>query len=124
MGTLQTGLEPRHAPLQVRKLQPFAGFAVSRSGTYEGNTAEHRGRHVIPDLAVRTVPRPETAMVSRYTSGAKSADTDPPGASLTLHADEPPQPSLQRTSFAPGPGVADSPSWVSVFQVVVQVCVH
>ncbi len=65
MGTVQTGLEPRHVPLQLRKRHPFAAFAVSRSGTYEENDAEQRGRHVIPARELRTVPLPATPTVSR-----------------------------------------------------------
>lgn len=58
IGTLQTSREPRQAPVQDRSRQPAAGFAVSRTGAYEGNEAAQRGLHVSPGRELRTVPRP------------------------------------------------------------------
>ena len=66
---------PRQAPVHERNFQPFAGIAVRRTGTCDGNDAEQRGRHVIPDRELRTEPRPPTLTVSRNTIGAKSAKT-------------------------------------------------
>ena len=122
--TVQVGFGPRHPPDQERNLHPFAGVAVKRSGTKEGNEAEHFGRQVMPALELRTAPRPETAVVSRKTSGAKTADTVAPGATSTVHVEDPRQAPAQRTSFAPGRGTGVSPSRVAVFQVVVQLCVQ
>ena len=65
IGTVQVSLVPLHAPVQERNLHPGAGLAVNRSGTNDGNAAEHFGRHVIPARELRTVPRPEIVVVSR-----------------------------------------------------------
>ena len=59
------GFVPRHPPAHERNLHPFAGIADNCTGTNEGNAAEHLGRHVIPARELRTVPRPDTAAVSR-----------------------------------------------------------
>ena len=124
MGTLQERFEPLQAPLQERNLQPFAAVAVSLTGEYEGNVAAHRGRHVIPVCELRTTPRPETPTVSRNEAGAKSADTAAPDDTVTAQPAEPRHAEPQRTSFAPGPGVAVNASRVPAFHVVVQLCSH
>ena len=49
--------------------------AVSRTGRYDGNVAEHLGRHAIPTASSAPTPRPVTATVSRNAAGAKSAET-------------------------------------------------
>ncbi|CAN5779510.1 hypothetical protein BH20ACT14_BH20ACT14_13500 [soil metagenome] len=119
---MQLGLVPRHAPVQERNRQPFAGVAVSPSGTNDGNAAVQRGRQVIPARELRTVPLPETPIVSRYSDGAKSAETAAPGATVAMQVEAPVHAPLQRTSFAPGRGTAVMPNRVEVFQVVVQLC--
>ena len=119
--TLQVRFFPRHAPRQERNFHPFAGVAVRRTGTYDGNDAEQRGRQVIPDRELRTVPRPPTLTVSRNTIGAKSAETVAPSVAVTLQAPAPAQEPPQRTSLVPADGVAVSLSGVFAFHVVVQV---
>ena len=39
IGTVQVFFEPRQAPLHERSFHPFAGVAVSRTGTNEGKVA-------------------------------------------------------------------------------------
>ena len=124
MGTVQERFDPRQAPLQERNLQPFAAVAVSVTGEYDGNDAEHRGRHVTPICELRTAPRPETPTVRRTVVGAKSADTFAPGDTITVQPAEPTQAEPQRTSFAPGLGVAVNASRVPAFHVVEQPCAH
>lgn len=65
IGTVHTALLPRHAPDQLRKRQPVAGVARSCTETYDGNAAEQRGAHEIPERELRIVPRPALATVSR-----------------------------------------------------------
>jgi hypothetical protein len=124
MGTLQERFEPLQAPLQERNLQPFAAVAVSLTGEYDGSVAEHRGRQVIPVCELRTTPRPETPTVRRKVAGAKSADTLAPDVTVTAHPAAPTHADPQRTSFAPGSGVAVKASRVPAFHVVVQLCAH
>jgi len=124
MGTLQERFEPLQAPPQERNLQPFAAVAVSLIGEYDGNVAEHRGRHAMPGCELRTTPRPERPTVSRNVAGAKSADTLVPGDTVTVQPAEPRHAAPQRTSFAPGLGVAVNASRVPAFHVVVQLCSH
>ena len=102
------------------KRHPFAGAGVSRVVSYEGTSAEHRVGQAMPGRELRTVPRPETATVSRYVAGAKTADTLRPGSTTTLHVDRPEQLAPQLTSFVPAVGVALSSSAVPALQVVVQ----
>jgi len=124
MGTVQERFDPRQAPLQERNLQPFAGVAVRVTGEYDGNDAEHRGRQVTPVCELRTAPRPETPTVSRNVVGAKSADTLAPGDTVTTQPADPTQAEPQRTSLAPGPGVAVNASRVPAFHLVEQLCAH
>ena len=124
IGTVQERFDPRQAPLQERNLQPFAAVAVSVTGEYDGNDAEHRGRQAIPVFELRTAPRPETATVRRKVADAKSADTLAPGDTVTVQPAEPTQATPQRTSFAPGFGVAVNASRVAAFHVVEQLCAH
>ena len=120
MGTVQDRFDPRQAPLHERNFKPFAGLAVSVTGEYEGNVAEHRGRHVIPDRELCTAPCPETRTVRRKAAGAKSADTLEPDPTVTVQPAGPTQAVPQRTSFAPGFGVAVSASRMPEFHVVLQ----
>ena len=106
IGTVQDLFAPRHAPLQERSFQPFAGVAVSRTGLNDGNAAEQRGRHVIPARELRTAPFPVTATESLKDAGPNTADTAVPGATLRLQPAEPEHAPLQRTSLAPAFGVA------------------
>jgi hypothetical protein len=124
MGTEHERFDPRQAPLQERNVQPFVAVAVSLTGEYEGNVAEQRGRQVIPVCELRTTPRPETATVRRKLAGANSADTWVPDSTVTEQPAAPTQEDPQRTSLAPGPGVAVNASRVPVFHVVVQLCEH
>src|SRR5918996_1858860 len=124
IGTLQLRLLPRQAPVQERNFQPFAGVAVSRTGTYEGNDDEQRGRQVMPDRELRTVPRPPTLTVSRNTIGAKSAATFVPAAAVMLQPPAPAHDPPQRTSLLPADGVAVRLSGVPAFHAVVQVRAH
>jgi hypothetical protein len=124
IGSTQLRALPEHAPDHDRNRQPFAGVAESRSGTNDGNAAEHLGRHVTPERELLTLPRPVTATVRRNTVGAKSAETLAPGFATTLHGPAPVQAPVQRTSFAPALGVALRPRRVPPFQVVVHVCPH
>jgi hypothetical protein len=120
IGTVQTRLVPLHAPLQERSFQPFAGVAVSLTGANDGNAAEHRGRHVMPACALRTVPRPETATASRKAAGANCAVTAAPGVTLSEQVEAPVHAPVQRTSFDPALGVAVRARRWPLFQVVVQ----
>jgi hypothetical protein len=124
IGTVQSALVPRHEPLQVLSLHPLVGFAVKRSGLYEVARAEQRPGHAIPTAALRTVPLPDTATVSRYVSGAKRADTLVGCFTETKHCELPEQAPPKRTSLKPGVGLGVSSSLVSAFQVVVQLCAH
>ena len=124
IGAVQVFLAPRQAPLHERSFQPFAGVAVSRTGLNEGNDAEQRGRQVIPARELRTPPFPVTATVSRKNAGANTADTAVPAATLRLQPAAPEHAPLQRTSLAPGLGVAVRASDCPAFQVVVQLAVH
>ena len=124
MGTVQVRLRPLQAPVQDRNLQPFAGVAVSCSATNDGNDAAQRGRQVIPERELRTVPRPETATESRKVSGAKSAETVAPEPMVIAQVPEPLQAPLQRASFMPGLGTPLSVKRVPAFQVVVHDCTH
>src|SRR5262245_60084043 len=124
MGTVHTVFAPLHAPDQLRKRQPFAGVARSRSAVYDGTAAEQCVPHEIPLRALSTTPRPRWETSSRYVAGAKSAETRAPSCTVTLHAALPLQAPVQRTSFVPAVGVAVRFSWVPSFQVVEQLRLH
>ena len=79
---------------------------------------------MIPVFELRTAPRPETRTVKRKIAGAKNAETFAPGATVTLQPADPTQGAPQRTSLAPGPGVAVNARRVPEFHVVAQVCAH
>jgi len=121
---VQVVLAPRQPPLQVRNLQPVAGFAVSFTGVNEANDAEQRGRQLIPARELRTVPLPPIETVMRNVAGAKSAVTWAPGETVTLQAALPLQAPLHRTSRIPAPGVAVRFSDCPEFQVVEQLAEH
>ena len=124
IGTVQIFFPPRQAPLQERNFQPFAGVAVSPTALNDGNAAEQRGRHVMPALELRTAPFPLTATDNRKDAGANSAVTAAPGVTLSTHPAAPEHAPLQRTSLAPGLGVAVSASRWPAFHVVVQLALH
>ena len=65
IGTVQVGRLPRQAPLQFLSFQPFAGCAVSRSGTYDGAGDAHRPGQRIPAPGPRIEPLPETRTLTR-----------------------------------------------------------
>ena len=121
---MQERFDPRQAPLQVRNFQPFAAVALRVTGEYEGNFAEQRGRHVIPERELRTAPCPETRTARLKVAGAKRADRLEPDPTVTVQPAEPTQAAPQRTSFAPGLGVAVSASRVPEFHVVLQLWAH
>ena len=108
IGTVQVPRDPRQAPLHERSFQPGAGVATSRTGLNEVNDAEQRGRHVMPGVELRTAPLPTTDTPRRNEAGAKVALTDTPGLTSTLQVPVPEHALPQRTSLAPGPGVAAS----------------
>ena len=110
IGTVHVAFAPRQTPLQARSFQPRAGVAVSRTAVNDGNDAEQRGRQVMPVRELRTEPRPVTATVSRKVAGAKRADTFAPVPTSTRQPPLPVHAPVQRTSFAPVPGVAVSAS--------------
>ena len=120
IGTVHVFFAPRQAPLHERNLQPLAGVAVSATGLNDGNAAEQRGRHVMPTLELRTAPFPLTATDNRKDAGANAAVTAAPGVTPSTHPAAPVHAPLQRTSFAPAPGVALSASRCPEFHVVVQ----
>ena len=124
IGTVHVFFTPRQAPLHERNLQPLAGVAVSATGLNDGNAAEQRGLHVMPTLELRTAPFPLTATDNRNDAGANTAVTAAPGVTPSTHPAAPVHAPLQRTSFAPAPGVALSASRCPEFHVVVQLVLH
>ena len=124
IGTVHDVRAPRHAPLQERSFQPFAGVAISRTGVNDENEAEQRGRHVIPARELRTAPLPVTATVSRNDAGPNTAVTAAPGDTVRLQPAAPEQAPVQRTRRAPLLGVARSARRCPAFHVVVQLAEH
>ena len=119
IGTEHERFDPRQTPLQERNRHPFAAVVVRVTGEYEGKVAEHLGLHAIPVRELRTTPRPETLTMSGKAAGAKSAETCAPDATVREQPAAPAQTDPQRTSLAPGLGVAVKSSRVPSFHVVV-----